>query len=113
MARKQKKQVLLLPPDREVEARRKKLPIFEPHDLRSLLAEAKASQHVDGDDAAVLAALRRRNEVQMQKLLRALGVDPSRSDAWARGFFLLAHFHHWVGHLAWYPQRINRNAAKW
>jgi hypothetical protein len=57
MARKRKKQILLLPPDREVEARRKKLPIFEAHDLRSLLAEAKASQHVDGDDAAVLAAL--------------------------------------------------------
>jgi hypothetical protein len=113
MARKRKKQILLLPPDREVEARRKKLPIFEAHDLRSLLAEAKASQHVDGDDAAVLAALRRRNEVQMQKLLRALGVDPSRPDAWARGFFLLAHCHHGVGHLAWYPRRTNRNAAKW
>ena len=113
MARKRKKQILLLPPDREVEARRKKLPIFEAHDLRSLLAEAKASQHVDGDDVAVLAALRRRNEVQMQKLLRALGVDPSRPDAWARGFFLLAHYHHGVGQLAWYPRRTNRNAAKW
>jgi hypothetical protein len=113
MARKRKKQILLLPPDREVEARRKKLPIFEAHDLRSLLAEAKASQHVDGDDAAVLAALRRRNEMQMQKLLRALGVDPSRPDTWKRGFFLLAYYHHGVGHLAWYPQRTNKNAAKW
>jgi hypothetical protein len=113
MSRKRKKQVLLLPPNREIEARRKKLPIFEAHDLRSLLAEAKARQLVDGDDAAVLAALRRRNEVQMQKLLRALGVDPSRPDAWARGFFLLAHYHHGVGHLAWYPRRTNRNAAKW
>ena len=113
MARKRKKQILLLPPDREVEARRKKLPVFEAHDLRSLLAEAKASQHVDADDAAVLAALRRRHEVQMQKLLRALGVDPSRPDAWKRGFFLLAHCHHGVGHLAWYPRRTNRNATKW
>jgi hypothetical protein len=113
MARKRKKQILLLPPDREVEARRKKLPVFEAHDLRSLLAEAKASQHVDGDDAAVLAALRRRNEVQMQKLLRGLGVDPSRPDAWKRGFFLLAYYHHEVGHLAWHPRRTNRNAAKW
>ena len=113
MARKRKKQILLLPPDREVEARRKKLPVFEAHDLRSLLAEAKASQHVDGDDAAVLAALRRRNEVQMQKLLRGLGVDPSRPDAWVRGFFLLAYYHHGVGHLAWCPRRTNRNAAKW
>jgi len=113
MSRKRKKQVLLLPPNREIEARRKKLPIFEAHDLRLLLAEAKGRQLVDGDDAAVLAALRRRNEVQMQKLLRALGVDPSRPDAWARGFFLLAHYHHGVGHLAWYPRRTNRNAAKW
>jgi len=112
MARKRKKQILLLPPDREVEAGRKKLPVFETHDLRSVLAEAKASQHVDGDDVAFLSALRRRNEVQMQKLLRALGVDPSRPDAWARGFFLLAHYHHGLGQLAWYPRR-NRNAAKW
>ena len=66
-----------------------------------------------GMTLAVLAALRRRNEVQMQKLLRGLGVDPSRPDAWKRGFFLLAYYHHGVGHLAWHPRRTNRNAAKW
>jgi hypothetical protein len=80
---------------------------------RCRAAQAPTSQHVDGDDAAVLAALRRRNEVQMQKLLRSLGVDPSRPDAWVRGFFLLAYYHHGVGHFAWHPRRTNRNAAKW
>lgn len=110
MARKSKKRI---PPDRWVEAKRKKLPVFKAHDLRSVLAEAKTSQHVEGEDIAVLAALRRRNEVQMQRLLRALGVDPSRPDAWARGFFLLAHYHHGVGQLAWRPRRTNANAAKW
>lgn len=113
MARKRKKQILLLPPDREIGGGRKKLPVFKPHDLRSLLAEAKASQNVDGDDIAVAVAFRRQNAIQMQRLLLCLGVDPSQPNAWEKGFFLLAHYHHGVGQLAWYPRRTNKNAAKW
>jgi hypothetical protein len=113
MARKRKKQILLLPPDREIGGRRKKLPVFKPHDLRSLLAEAKASENVDGDDIAVVVAFRRQNAIQMQRLLLCLGVDPSQPNAWEKGFFLLAHYHHGVGQLAWYPRRTNKNAAKW
>lgn len=49
----------------------------------------------------------------MNELLRHLGVDPARPDAWLRGFLILAHVHHGIGHLAWYPKRTNRNAARW
>ena len=49
----------------------------------------------------------------MKDLLRRLGVDPARSDAWQRGFFHLAALHHGVGHLAWYLRRTNRNSATW
>ena len=111
--KERKKQILLLPPDREIGGGRKKLPVFKPHDLRSLLAEAKASQNVDGDDIAVVVAFRRQNVIQMQRLLLCLGVDPSQPNAWEKGFFLLAHYHHGVGQLAWYARRTNKNAVKW
>jgi hypothetical protein len=105
-----RKRILLFPNnDQSTKARRKRLPVFEPHDLRSLMSEAKGKS----DDFADLRALRRRNELQMKELLKRLGLDPTLSDAWQRGFFLLAHYHHGVGFIAWYPRRTNRNAATW
>ena len=102
----------LLPLSEEMlKADRKRLPIFKPHDLRSLVNEAQAGQ--PDADAGLVVALRRRNSDQMKDLLRRLGVDPSQPDAWSKGFFLLAYYHHGVGHLAWYPRRTNKNAAKW
>src|ERR1700730_8794893 len=104
--------ISLFPKDHEVKSARRKLPIFDPHDLRSLITEAKTSDETDFDSAFLLA-FRRRNSAQMKDLLRRLGVDPSRADAWERGFFHLAFLHHGVGHLAWYPRRTNRNSASW
>jgi hypothetical protein len=49
----------------------------------------------------------------MKELLRCLGIDASKPDAWQRGFFRLANLHHGVGQLAWYPRRTNRNASTW
>jgi len=114
MARKRNKQskILLVPTDEEIRAERKKLPIFKAHDLRLLLREARANKNV-GVDIGVLAAFRRHNEIQMKKLLGHLGIDPSQPDAASRGFFLLAHYHHGLGCLAWYRRRTNRNAATW
>jgi hypothetical protein len=111
-ARKQRSIIPLLPKDQEVTNARRKLPVFDPHDLRSLISEAKKNDEADVD-AAFLFAFRRRNDAQMKDLLRRLGVDPSKPDAWERGFFHLAVLHHGVGHLAWYPHRTNRNAARW
>jgi hypothetical protein len=111
-ARKQRSIIPLFPKDHEVKSARRKLPIFDPHDLRSLIGEAKKNDEADVD-TAVLFAFRRRNDAQMKDLLRRLGVDPSRPDAWERGFFHLAVLHHGVGHLAWYPRRTNRNPATW
>ena len=79
-----RKRILLLPNnDQSIKARRKRLPVFEPHDLRSLISEAKGKS----DDLAVLRAVRRRNELQMKELLKRLGLDPTLPDAWQRGFF--------------------------
>jgi hypothetical protein len=111
-ARRQRSKVLLFPKDHEVKSARRKLPIFDSHDLRSLITEAKTSDETDFDSAFLLA-FRRRNSAQMKDLLRRLGVDPSRADAWERGFLHLAFLHHGVGHLAWYPRRTNRNSATW
>jgi hypothetical protein len=104
--------ISLFPKDHEVKSARRKLPIFDSHDLRSLITEAKTSDETDFDSAFLLA-FRRRNSAQMKDLLRRLGVDPSRADAWERGFLHLAFLHHGVGHLAWYPRRTNRNSASW
>src|ERR1700730_10175522 len=109
---RKKRKILLSPKDHEVQKVRRKLPVFDPHDLRSLITEAKTNDNAD-IDTAFLLAFRRRNEIQMKALLRGLGVDPVRSDAWERGFFCLALLHHGVGHLAWYPRRTNRNSATW
>ena len=109
---RKKRKILLSPKDHEVQKVRRKLPVFDPHDLRSLITEAKTNDNAD-IDTAFLLAFRRRNEIQMKALLRGLGVDPLRSDAWERGFFCLALLHHGVGHLAWYPRRTNRNSATW
>jgi hypothetical protein len=111
-ARKQRSKISILPKEHEVKSARRKLPVFGPHDLRSLITEAKTNDKADFDTAFLLA-FRRRNETQMKDLLRRLGVDPARSDAWQRGFFHLAVLHHGVGHLAWYPPRTNRNSATW
>jgi hypothetical protein len=111
-AQKQRSKISLFPKDGEVRSARRKLPVFDPHNLRSLIGEARKNDEADVD-TAFLFAFRRRNGAQMKDLLRRLRVDPSRRDAWERGFFHLAFLHHGVGHLAWYPSRTNRNSATW
>jgi hypothetical protein len=98
--------------EQQIKAERKRLPMFEAHDLRSLINEAKASEEVDVDRGFILA-VRRRTENQMKELLRHLGIDPSQPDAWQRGFLLLAFYRHGVGQVAWYPRRTNQNSATW
>jgi hypothetical protein len=111
-ARKQRSKISLFPTDQQLRTGRAKLPVFKSHDLRALISEARANDKISLD-VAVLGTLRRRNDMQMKELLQHLGVDSSRPDAWMRGFFLLATFHHGVGHVASYPQRTNRNSATW
>ena len=111
-ARKQRSKISLVPKDDQVKNALRKLPVFDPHDLRSLITEAKTNDKADVDTAFFLA-FRRRNDAQTTELLMRLGVDPSRPDAWERGFFHLASLHHGASHLAWYPRRTNRNSATW
>jgi hypothetical protein len=104
----------LLPPDPiKFNAKRKGLPKFEPHDLRSIINKARSSADQSGIDEAVVLEIRRRNQRQMLDLLRGLGINPSQPDAYQKGFYWLAFYHHGVGHLAWQRSRTNRNAATW
>ena len=100
------------PDPRKLNATRKRLPKFNPHDLQPILNAARAVEGQSWSDHAVLE-IRRRNQKQMADLLRRLGVDPSQPDAWQRGFFVLAFYHHGVGNLTWRIPRTNRNAATW
>jgi hypothetical protein len=84
------------------------VPSFNPHDLRTLVAEAAA-----GGDHAFLLAFRQHTQNQAIKLLTQMGIDPSQPDAWQRGFFWLAYCYCGVGHLAWHERRSNKNAATW
>jgi hypothetical protein len=111
-ARKARSKISLFPPDQRIDAWREKLPVYPAHDLRSLVSEAKKLATADVD-LAFISVFRRRNENQTKDLLRRLGVDPARSDAGWRGFFMLATIHHGVGHIAWDRPRTNRNSATW
>lgn len=104
--------IMLLATEQQLNDLRKKLPVFQAHDLRSLYAEGKAINPADAD-AGTLVAYRRRNDDQLRQLLRSLGIDPSHPDAYLRGFFWLAILHHGAAGLAWRPRRTNRNAATW
>lgn len=111
-AKRKAARLLIFPDDAWIKAARKKLPKFKPHDFRSLVDAAKKSDATDTDKVFILE-IRRRNERQLIDLLQSLGVDPLRPDAWARGFLLLAIYHHGVSHIAWSPLRTNRNATTW
>src|SRR5580704_9886297 len=114
MKRKERIQILAGHTDEHIRAQCKKLTLFEPHDLRSLISEARASETDSGLDQAVVSALRRRNQSKMNDLLRRLGVDPLQPDAWQRGFLQLACRHYGVARLALHHHpRTNRNAATW
>ena len=98
----------LLPPDPiKFNAKREGLPKFEPHDLRSIINKARSSADQSGIDEAVVLEIRRRNQRQMLDLLRGLGINPSQPDAYQKGFYWLAFYHHGVGHLAWQCSRTN------
>jgi len=104
--------IVLHPDPRRFNAERKKLTIFKPHDLQSIINVAQPNGGQLLPNEPVLE-FRRRNQKQMVDLLRCLGIDPSRPDAWEKGFYLLANYHHGVGHLTWRIPRTNRNAVKW
>jgi hypothetical protein len=97
----------------ELTALRERLPQFDPHDLRSLVNEARLKSPQGDTDGAFMAAFRERNNHQISELLLALNVDSSRPDVWQRAFLRLAVIHHGVGNLEWRPRNPKKNAATW
>jgi len=113
MVRKERMQIVLGHTDEHIKAYCKKVRLFEPHDLRSLISKARASGGDSEREKAVLLAIKERNQLQMVDLLRQLGIDSSQYDAWQRGFLRLACCHYGVGRLALRHARTNRNAVTW
>jgi len=113
MVRKERMQIVLGHTDEHIKAHCKKVRLFEPHDLRSLISEARAIGGDSEREKAVLLAIKERNHLQMVDLLRQLGIDSSQSDAWQRGFLRLACLHYGVGRLALHHARTNKNAVTW
>lgn len=110
-ARRPSSSVVLFPLEKDLRACRERLPIYEPHNLRAIVKEAKKA---GGDeDRAFVEVFRKRNREQAEGLLRKLGIDPSTPGAWERGFFKIAFLHHGVGHLAYVQPRTNVNSATW
>lgn len=101
------------PTETELAAEREQLPQFDPHDLQSLVKEARLKSPQGDTNAAFIAVLRERNNHQISELLLALSVDSSRPDVWKRAFIRLAYFHHGMGHLEWRSRNPTKNAATW
>jgi hypothetical protein len=104
---------ILLPSEAEVTAMRERLPHFDPHDLRSLLNEARSAAPQGDTDMSFTIVLRERNNHQINELLNALDIDRSKADFWQRAFIALAFIDHGMGHLQWRPQKTKKNAATW
>jgi hypothetical protein len=84
------------------------LPKFEAHDVTGILQlpADEAKKEAVRVTASVING-------QLDELLKALGVDRFRTDAWRRGFELLAKIHYGTGCFTFnQPAPPNRNAAK-
>ena len=110
---KKSRAVLFFPAANQLEQFRKRLQKFKPHDFATLVRQSRADGNTEAPGVALIDILRPENSRQLVQLLQAMGVDPTRPDAWQVGFFMLAHVHHSVGHLAWRPPKTNKNASKW
>lgn len=114
MTRAQKKRdtVLLLPPREDLRRAQKRLPEFKPLDFRALVASAREQNEL-GVGNAFIAEYRRCSSEQAMSLLGHFGIDPADPKAWEKAFYRLATYERGLGHIAWSPQRTNKNAARW
>ena len=102
-----------MPTETDVKLARLELPIFQPIDIRKLLAEARQSSCGANLDDAIADAYNKHCRVQLAKLLRALGCDPTEKDFWRNAFVKLARIHHNLGGLVVGPARQISNASSW
>jgi hypothetical protein len=88
---------------------------FEPHKLGDIVQDAGATSEQPSNNAdTVLTSFRRKNDEQIEQLLREMHIDLEQPDAWRKAFFKLAVIHHGVGGLSTTPPRQkNKNAVNW
>jgi hypothetical protein len=107
--------IQLIPPIGWKEEQISRLTQFEPHKLDDIVRGAGATEQLD-DSAAdpILTSFRRKNDEQMEQLLREMHIDLKQPEAWRKAFFRLAAIHHGVGGLSTTPpRRKNKNAKTW
>ena len=104
---------VIFPDTQELKERRKNLPKFKPLEIDEFAKRTRAHDNPADDFERPTETLRRETNRQMLELLRRLGVDPAQPDAWRKGFFWLASYHHGAGHFVYYRPKMHRNAARW
>lgn len=98
--RRSRRTVQIYPNAETLNELKARLPIFQPHDVTSVLElpTSKAKEEADRVTAAVI-------DGQLDQLLNALGVGRSTANCWRRGFQLLAMIHYGTGHFVFDKRR--------
>lgn len=119
MSRKPKKpakdSIQLIPQIGWKEEQISRLTQFEPHKLDDIVQDAGAtSEQLSNNADTVLTSFRRKNDEQIEQLLREMHIDLEEPDAWRKAFFRLAAIHHGVGGLSkTHRRQKNKNAKTW
>ena len=104
---------VVVPDPKELRERRNRLPKFKPLELDELAKRSRADDDLGDDFGRLVRILQRETDRQMFELLRRFGIDVAQPDAWRKGFFRLACYHHGVGRFGYYRPKKHRNAATW
>jgi hypothetical protein len=99
--------VQIVPERGSIKKQKSKLPgRFRPYRLARIDSDSVDERTID--------KLRQLNHSQLDRLLKALGLDRTTPKVWERAFFLLAVIHYGAGHITWTPPRgANRRNHKW
>jgi hypothetical protein len=112
-ARRKSPHILYPSTRQQIESVQKKLPTFNPRDLRSLVNAAKKAE-LGNVNKAFTNEYEARVHEQETELLRGLGINPGEPNAWREAFRLLATYDRGLGQISWTPQRSNKgNASRW
>jgi hypothetical protein len=104
---------VIFPESKDLKARRESLPKFKPFELDQLAKRPPADNDPRDNSARIVGLLQQETNQQMLELLRRLRIDAAQSDAWRKGFYWLACYHHGVGRFVFYRPKKHRNAARW
>ena len=110
---RQSKTVRVSPGQNELDEMQKRLPRFEPFDLRQLLIETKDKHGQARTAAAMDVHLEALKASQIRLILKALKVKENDAHLWKKAFLRVCYILLGLGHLGLSLPKRNRNAAGW